>query len=313
MRPAVDWQAPMVKVLAALAPLVAFAVYRFGWRVLVLLAACNAAGFAVERVFTRRWGEPVSAAVFVTGVLFVLSLPPHVPVWMAVAGVVFGVLFGKMVFGGFGRNVFNPALTGRAFIYVSFGGVMTAQWAEPYTGFPGGFGAYALDAVTRATPGILAKSGVHTPLPDLLAGSTAGVIGGTSAALTALSGLALVASRVASHRIVAGGLLGFALAHTLSGALGGRPAGTLLEEMLAGGFLLGIFFFATDPVTACQTQAGRWLYGGFIGAMSVLIKTYSAWPAGTMFAILLANMFAPATDMAVRALKPDAPRREGAA
>jgi Na+-transporting NADH:ubiquinone oxidoreductase subunit B len=205
--------------------------------------------------------------------------------------------------------VFNPALTGRAFVYVSFGGVMTAQWTEPFAGFPGGLGAYALDAVTGATPGILAKAGVATPLADLVTGAAAGVMGGTSAALTALCGLTLVWRRVASHRIVAGGLLGFVLAHALSAALGGRDAGPLLADLLAGGFLFGVFFFATDPVTASQTDAGRWLYGLFIGAMSFLIKTYSAWPSGTMFAILLANTFAPAVDMAVRALEA---RRRGA-
>ncbi len=99
----------------------------FGWRALVVLAAVNLAAFLTEFVFTRYTKTEVTSAVFVTGVLLGLSLPPAIPLWMAVVGVVFGVLFGKMVFGGFGRNVFNPALVGRVFIYVSFAVPMTAR------------------------------------------------------------------------------------------------------------------------------------------------------------------------------------------
>ena len=148
----IKWQLPMKRVLYALAPIAAASVYFFGWRSVVLLAVANVAAFFTEYLFLRPYKEPVTSAVFVTGSLFALSLPPTLPIWMAVIGVVFGVAFGKMVFGGFGRNVFNPALVGRAFLYVTFPTYMNAVWAENAQGFPGGLALYATDAVTAATP-----------------------------------------------------------------------------------------------------------------------------------------------------------------
>ncbi|KKK79690.1 hypothetical protein LCGC14_2830960, partial [marine sediment metagenome] len=149
----IKWQKPNVRVVYALiAPAIA-SIYFFGWRSLLLLACVNLAGFITEYVFLRAYyKEPVTSAVFVTSFLFTLSLPPTLPIWIAVVGIVFGVLFGKMVFGGFGRNIFNPALTGRAFIYISFGAYMTASWVSPFQSFPGGFAFFAADTVTKATP-----------------------------------------------------------------------------------------------------------------------------------------------------------------
>jgi Na+-transporting NADH:ubiquinone oxidoreductase subunit B len=303
----VHWQLPMQRVLFALIPVVVAAVYFFGWRVLFLLAVCNAAGFLTEYVFTRRWKEPVTSAVFVTSSLFTLSLPPPIPVWMAVLGVVFAVLFGKMVFGGFGRNIFNPALSGRAFLYVSFGGVMTARWTEPVGGMLGGLVAYAPvlpDAITRATPGILMKSGEAMPsLTDLFWGHTAGVMGGTDALVVLLSGAYLLWTKAANYRIVVSGIAGYLVVQAALWFVGIPSAVEPLHGMLGSSFLFGIFFYATDPVSACQTQEGRWLYGAFIGVMSSLIGVFSAWPAGTMFAILLANMFGPIVDFGIRELK----------
>ena len=137
MKPVVAWQPPMRRVLYALVPVVVASVWFFGWRALVVVAAVNLAAFLTEFVFTRYTKAEVTSAVFVTGTLLALSLPPTIPIWIAVVGAVFGVFFGKMVFGGFGRNVFNPALVGRVFIYVSFAVPMNARWAEPITAATG--------------------------------------------------------------------------------------------------------------------------------------------------------------------------------
>ncbi len=317
----VNWQQPMKHVLVASVPLTVAAVYLFGWRILAMMLLVTVAAYVTEAVFTRQWKEPVSSAVFVSAVLFTFSLPPTLPYWMAVLGIVFGIVFGKMVYGGFGRNVFNPALTGRAFVYISFGNYMTAQWVEPWTRFPAGLVHWGWtaasappDVITTATPGILLKlsaaalaergaTAADLSFWHLFIGDCAGVIGGTSAALTILCGLYLLWTKAASYRIVISGFLGYAVVQTLLWRFGLANAPDPWRASTGGSLVIGIFFYATDPVSAAQTNVGRWIYGAFIGAMSSAIATFSAWPAGTMFAILLANMFAPITDYVIRLLQ----------
>lgn len=299
----VKWQSPMRRVLMALVPVVCASVYFFGWRVLAVILLTNLVGFLTEYAFARPRNEPVTSAVFVTATLLALSLPPALPFWMAVVGVVFAVTFGKMVFGGFGKNIFNPALTGRAFLYVSFGGYMTALWHEPVSGPWGGWAAYAADAVTGATPGMALKTGAEIPFLPLLLGNTGGVMGGTCAILVIAGGTYLLWKKAANHRIVVSGLLGFLATQTLLWAVGPARAADPIRALFAGSFLFGIFFYATDPVSASRTNEGRWLYGAFIGIMSAVISVFSAWPAGTMFAILLANMFVPITDYGIQEWK----------
>lgn len=306
--PWVKWQTPMVRVLRACVPLVAAAVYFFGWRALAVVVVANLAAYLTERVFTRAWHEPVSSAVFVTGTLLAFSLPPPIPLWMVALGSVFGVGFGKMVFGGFGRNIFNPALTGRAFLYISFGREMTGQWVKPFTGWPGGFAAWGYaaadappDLITTATPGALMKAGEHFGIWDLFLGNCSGVIGGTSTILTLVCGAYLLWTQAANYRIVVSGFAGFLIMQTIAWQAGWHQAVDPWRAAFAGSLVIGILFYATDPVSSSATNPGRWIYGAFIGVMSCLIATFSAWPAGTMFAVLLANMFAPILDHVVRA------------
>ena len=293
----------MNHVLVGLVPIGLAAIYFFGWRVLLLLAVANAVGFATEYAFVRQGKQPVTSAVFVSCTLFVFSLPPLLPLWMVAVGSVFGITFGKMVFGGFGRNVFNPALVGRAFLYISFGGPMTAQWTEPFRGGFGGFARYASDAITGATPGMLLKTGTEFSLWDLFLGASAGTIGGTSAGLAILGGLYLVWRKAANFRIVVAGIGGFLLMQGILWQAGVPKAAAPLPTVLAGSFLIGIFFYATEPVSASRLDAGRWIYGAFIGVMSSLIAVFSVWSAGTMFAILLANMLAPIMDYGLKQLR----------
>lgn len=331
----INWQLPMQRVLYALAPIVASGVYFFGWRSLVVVAVANAVAFGCEYAFTRREGQPVTSAVFVTGTLFALSLPPMLPLWMVAVGAAFGIVFGKMVFGGFGKNVFNPALTGRAFIYISFGDYMTARcWTHPFDGIAGGLLHYAntaADAVTRATPGSwlkytadeLASRGLDPAMfsfDKLMIGNIAGVIGGTSEILVVLGGLYLVWKKAANWRLPLTVIAGYVISHFLLTFFGVAYAANAPEHMeladrllralrytfaaaCAGSLLFGAFFYATDPVSAPKTDEARWIYGLEIGVLSSLIGLFTVWPAGTMFAILLANMFAPITDYAVKSIK----------
>lgn len=295
------WQRPMQNMLLALLPLTAASVWFYGWRSLVLLAAVSAAAFLVEYLALRPYGEPVSSAVFVTAVLFTLSLPPTIPVWMALLGIIVAVLFGKMVFGGFGRNVFNPAMVGRAFLYVSFGNAMTGSWAAPFSSWPAGLTRFAPDTLSGATP--LATG--NAPLLDLLLGRVSGSLGEASAVLVLLGGAYILWKKNANYRIVLGGLGGFLFFQTVFWLAGVRTASGMLSTdplyaLLGGGVLFGIFFIMTDPISAASTDGGRWLFGLFAGSLTVLIRTFSAWPEGLMFAVLLANMFAPITDYLIQ-------------
>ena len=298
----IRWQAPMTKVTYALLPIIVASYYFFGLRALLVLLVSVATAFLTEYVFARVYKEPVTSSIFVTGLLFGLSLPPGLPYWMVALGAIFGVVFGKMVFGGFGRNIFNPALVGRAFLYVSFGNHMTGQWTVPQPGAMGSLLSYlpnGVDTVTRATPGMSMQAGEAVGFLPLFLGNTAGVIGGTSVILVVGAGIYLLKKKLANHRIVVGALGAYFIVQTILWLSGSEGAVNPLYAVCAGSVLFGIVFYATEPVTACKTNEGRWLYGIFIGAMSALITVLSPWPEGTMFAILLANTFAPITDYAV--------------
>jgi Na+-transporting NADH:ubiquinone oxidoreductase subunit B len=297
------WQPMMVNVLYALVPIVIASVYFFGWRSLVALVIVNIAGFLAEYIFCRIYKQPVSSAVFVTNFLFALSLPPTLPLWMAAVGVIFGVSFGKMVFGGFGRNVFNPALVGRAFIYVAFPNHMNSFWSNAFKGFPAGFAHFAGDAVTQATPMTILKQGGKIPLVDLVIGSTGGCLGETCGLLILVGGLYIIWRKSADFRIVVSGFVGFLLMQMIVRATGAQNALEILPALFSGSFLFGLFFFITEPVSASQTNMGKWVYGFLFGILVVIIRTFSVWREGTMFAVLLVNVFAPIMDLAIREIQ----------
>ncbi|MBN2552787.1 MAG: RnfABCDGE type electron transport complex subunit D [Spirochaetales bacterium] len=297
----------MKRVLYALIPAVIASVYFYGWRALVILAIVNVVGFLTEFLFLRHRKEPATSAVFVSSFILALSLPPTIPYWMAALGALVGILFGKMAFGGFGKNVFNPAMVGRAFLYVSFGGQLTAAWANPFIAFPGGFARYqaaAADIIGQATPLSQFARGVSTPWLHLFLGNVSGSLGETSAVLLILGGLYIVWKKAAAWQIVVGGFAGFLAAQTAFWLTGLSSAGNPVYALFAGSFIFGVFFVITEPVSASQTTGtGRWIYGIFFGIMVVVIRTFSAWPAAVMFATLLANMFAPLLDYLIKQRK----------
>ena len=300
----IKWQKPNVHVVYALIPAAIASIYYFGWRSLLILAVVNLAGFLTEYIFLKAYyKEPVTSAVFVSSFLFAMSLPPTIPVWIAVVGIVFGIAFGKMVFGGFGRNIFNPALTGRAFIYVSFGGPMTAAWVAHIGAFPGGFVQYAADAVTKATPMAQIIQGIDVSRWTMFIGNEAGCLGETSALLLLLGGIYITWRKYASWRIVLSTFIGMLIPQTIFWMAGLGKAIDPLSAVIGGGFMMGAWFMTTDPVSAAQTNPGRFIYGAFIGAAIALIRTFSIWSGGVMFAILLGNMFGPIVDYYVKQRK----------
>lgn len=292
----------MRRVLISLIPILLFAVYSFGWRVMVVLAWVTVLGVGTEYLILRfqKGGEKfkIPEAILVTCVLFTLVLPPTVPLWIAAVGIIFGTLFGKGVFGGFGRNVFNPALVGRCFVFISFPSVLTVRWQVPFRGFPGGFARYrpALDALTQATP--LVEGG--TELWRLLVGLIPGSMGELSALLILAAAVYLVLTKTASLRIMLSGTAAFFAFSTILYWTGHLPSP--LVSLLTGGFLFAMVFMATDPITAPRDQWGQICYGALIGFLAVIIRTFSNFREGAMFAILLANTFGPLMELKIKHL-----------
>lgn len=292
-------QPVMRKVLYALTPIAAFSVYLYGPRALAVLAVSVGVGFLVEYLFEKKKGGKVSEAVFVTGTLFALSMPPAVPLWIVAVGVAFAVFMAKEVYGGFGRNIFNPAIAGRLFVYISFAGVLGASF------YPAGsFGAAAgslfgrPDAVTTVTPLAALGAGESVPIMNLLLGLRSGSLGESSALLIALAAVYLVWTKAAQWRLIAATLLGGgAVAAAL--ILGGVSRALPIEALLAGSFLYVSVFMSTDPVSAPKKPRAQWLYGLLIGAVIVVIRTFSLFPEGTSFAILIGNTFASLFDKLV--------------
>ena len=295
-------QKVMLRVCYALLPLVFASVYLFGWRSLALVAVVLGFGIATEGLFTLRQGKPITSAVFVTSLIFSLSLPPMIPFWMAVVGIVAGVALGKMVFGGFGQNVFNPALVGGGFLYVTFSMEMTNQWASPLWGGAAGFGRWSLslDAVTQATPLVEWRKGVSVPLEQLFLGYTGGSLGETSALLILLGGLYLISKKAAPWRLAVSCLTGGVLVSTFLHSFGVAAVPSPLVTLLSGSFLFGSVFVVTEPISGAKTGYGQWIYGFMVGGLTVVLRGFSNFPEGVMFSILIMNAFVPLIDQTVR-------------
>lgn len=301
-------QKMMRTVLLSLIPVTLAAVFFFGWRVMLLMAVVTLAAVASEYLVMRsiqKEKAKVSEAVFVSAVLFTLTLPPETPLWIGVVGIVFGIVFGKGVFGGFGRNIFNPALVGRCFIYIAFPAQMTMQWAQPFTALPGGFASWlplqpVADAVTGATPLIdLLNDGVLAPLGSLFLGTVGGSLGETSALIILLAGAYLLYTKVASWQIMAStigsGLILSAILY-YTGVSNAPP----LFAILAGGYLFGAVFMATDPVSAPKAKQVQWVFGALIGLSAVVIREFGLFTEGMMFAILIANALTPLMELQLK-------------
>jgi Na+-transporting NADH:ubiquinone oxidoreductase subunit B len=253
-------------------------------------------GIAWEILFAMKRGHEVNEGFFVTSILFALICPPDIPLWQVALGISFGVVIGKEVFGGTGKNFLNPALTGRAFLYFAYPAQLSgdAVWVavDGYTG------ATALSVV--ASDGMAAMAEQFSWM-DSFIGSIPGSIGETSTLAILLGGVLLLATRIASWRIVGGVMIGMMALSFLFNTVGSSSnlsfAMPWYWHLVTGGFAFGMIFMATDPVSAAMTNTGKWAYGILIGLMTVLIRVVNpAFPEGIMLAILFANLFAPLMD-----------------
>ena len=295
-RDPLDVKRYMSMVIVALVPAVLASIYFFGLRMLAMIVVSYAVGGAVEVIFAVVRKEEINEGFLVTGLLFPLIMPPAAPLWMVAVGVAFGVLVGKEVFGGTGRNLFNPALVGRCFLLVAYAPVLAASRIAPGGGWCGRAFEYATDTVSGATPLVAAKSEPFekwASFADLFFGSVTGSAGETSALALLAGGIFLVVIGVANWRTVVSILVAFGL---LTAALHGFDLRIVAWHFLAGGLLLGVFFMATDPVTSPMTGAGKVAYGVLIGAVTVLIRNLTGYVEGVTFAILLGNICAPILD-----------------
>ena len=253
-------------------------------------------GISWEILFAIKRGHEVNEGFFVTSILFALICPPDIPLWQVALGISFGVVICKEVFGGTGKNFLNPALTGRAFLYFAYPAQLSGD--AVWTAVDGHTGATPLSIVASDGMAVLAE---QIRWMDAFLGSIPGSIGETSTLAILLGGVLLLATRIASWRIVAGVMIGMMALSSLLNAVG--SSGNLSFAMpwywhlVTGGFAFGMIFMATDPVSAAMTNTGKWAYGILIGLMTVLIRVINpAFPEGIMLAILFANLFAPLMD-----------------
>jgi electron transport complex protein RnfD len=296
----------MFQVIYALLPVIAAATFFFGLSALLLITVSVMACLITERMFTKtRQQEPSSlkdGSAVITGILLALTLPPGFPLWMAFIGGVAAIGMGKMIWGGLGQNVFNPALLGRAFLQSAFPTAITT-WSVPdgrYFGLRGTnlampfFQGESLDAVTTATPLALMKFQQEgTEWLSLLVGNTSGSLGETSAALLMLAGVYLGIRRVFDWRIPLSIILTVFLLSGVFYLINPERFPSPDFMLLSGGLLLGAVFMATDPVTSPYTSKGIWYFGFGIGFLVVLIRLFGGLPEGVMYAVLLMNSVTP--------------------
>ena len=257
---------------------------------------CNMVGGLWEGLFAMVRKHEINEGFLVTGMLFPLTLPATIPLWQVAIGISFGVVIGKEVFGGTGKNFLNPALTGRAFLYFAYPVEITgdAVWV-------------AVDGFTFATPlgaaaadGMVAVTDSVTWMQAFL-GTIPGSMGETSTLACLIGAAILIATRVGSWQIIVSMTVATVVCAELLYAIGSNTNPMFQMNaawhLVLGGYAFGCVYMATDPVSASMTPAGRWVYGALIGFMTVLIRVINpAFPEGVMLAILFGNVFAPAID-----------------
>ena len=296
----------MRRMILALAPCTVASIYFFGWRSLFLVLVSCAVGFGTEYLFARRRNEPVTEAVFVSAIIYALIMPPTVPWHVLMIGMIFAIMFGKMVFGGFGHNIFNPAMAGRAFVYICFPIALTATWAPAAQGTWGALATWSTaltpDVITSATPMALVKNLQATPpsFISMLVGRVAGTMGVTSVIAILAGGIFVYFTKTANRYIITTLIAVYALANGLLALLGIRGAAGVLPSLMGGGFLFGAFFMATDPVSGPRTRPAQIIFAAIVGISTAVIRTFSVFNGGFMFSLLLANMFGPILDYGFR-------------
>lgn len=299
----------MGDVVLALLPATLAGVWFFGLGALLVLSVSIAGAMMTEWAFSpaaERRGKMLDGSGLITGLLLGLSLPPGLPLWMAFLGGVVSIGLGKLIWGGLGYNLFNPALVGRAFLLATFPVAMTTWSAQtgPTDFFDVQSSILALpfmqatyDGMSAATPlGLMKFEGLSTGIWDLMIGKTSGCIGETSGLLLVLGGIYLLLRRDLDWRIPASILLSVAAFSLLLFAIAPDKYPGPLFALFSGGLLIGAIYMATDPVTSPITPRGAWIFGVGVGLLVVLIRVFGGFPEGVMYAILLMNAATPLID-----------------
>ncbi|RKY21524.1 MAG: hypothetical protein DRP62_07915, partial [Planctomycetota bacterium] len=297
----------MLDVIIGLVPAMAAAGFYFRVYALILISTCVISSVATEWLCNIIRKKPNSLGDFsavVTGIILALSVPPSLPVWAAVIGSCFAIAIGKMVFGGLGANIFNPAMVGRAFLTASFG-VMMTTWTVPATidaAMPEIAADNKVDARTQATPLALSKQAikskdnaclVNEQLKAAFTGEVGGCLGETSAIALLIGGVYLLLRRTISFHIPLAVLLSAFVFASIAYLINPDAYISPLVHLTGGGLLLGAFFIATDPVTAPLTKKGMWIFGIGVGTITMLIRIVGEYPEGVMFSVLLMNAVTP--------------------
>lgn len=284
-------------------------------RMLPILITSYGVGLGIEMTFSVIRKEEVSEGYLVSGMLIALIVPASIPLWQLALGVAFAVVLGKEVFGGTGMNIFNPAMMVRAFLFFAFAAQMSgdAIWVAGNQS-PTGVPSYIVDGYSVPTALAVVKSATGNASDTLAAyangayshsnlffGNIPGSAGEMSKLAVLLGAFILIVTGVGSWRTMLGGVLGLLASAFVLKLASGATTGPLSllpwEHLLCGGFLFGIVYMATDPVSSPETNVGKWIYGALIGFVTILVRTINpAYPEGTMLAILLLNAFAPGID-----------------
>jgi len=329
IRDAIDLKRMMMTVVIAMIPCLLFGIWNVGHQhflalgqeadlvakiligaqvVLPVVLVAYTAGGLVEVVFGIVRKHPINEGFLVTGMLIPLVLPPTIPLWQVAVATIFAVIIAKEAFGGTGMNILNVALTARAFLYFAYptdisGNVWTylgdGKAVEGYSGAT--FLAIAAETKTGSVVDAAAGAwqGGMYEFTNLFMGIIPGSIGETSALMCVIGALILIFTGVASWKIMVSGVVGALAMGAIFNVAGANPFMELAPHyhLVIGGFAFGIVFMATDPVSAAQTETGKWIYGFLIGFLTVLIRVFNpAYPEGIMLAILLMNVMAPLID-----------------
>ena len=279
-------QSIMRDVIIALVPATAMGIFYFGINALILIIAAIASAVAFEAICQKVMKKPVTVSdlsAVVTGLLLAMNLPAKAPLWVAIVGSAFAIIFGKQLFGGLGQNFINPALAGRAFLLASYPTEMTT-WSVPN-------GLEVADAATYATPLAQLKAGnLDASLGELLLGQCGGTIGETCAIALIIGGVYLLYKHVISWKIP---VIYIATVAILFGVIGRQGVRVPLQEICAGGVMLGGIFMATDYASSPVTAKGQIIFAVGAGLITYLIRTFGGYPEGVSYSILIMNCCVP--------------------
>tara|TARA_Y100000996_G_scaffold408309_1_gene387163 strand:- start:1082 stop:2239 length:1158 start_codon:yes stop_codon:yes gene_type:complete len=315
IRDAVDLKRTMVTVIIALLPALFYGIYNTGYqffiqtqkdftfldafmhgslKIIPMIIVSYVVGLTIEFAFAVYRGHEVNEGYLVTGMLVPMIMPVDIPLWMVALSVAFAVVIAKEAFGGTGMNILNPALTARAFAFFAYPTYMSGNkvWVSE---------AGMVDGVSGETilGSLAANQQINYSILDMFLGSIPGSIAETSTLWILVGAIILIFTGVGSWRIMVGGVAGASIMGILFNFWGANSLMSFswINHLIVGGFAFGIVFMATDPVSAAQTQKGKWIYGFLVGIFCIMIRVFNpAYPEGVMLAILLMNVFAPTID-----------------